>query len=63
MLGWNARQKRGREKAEPEAQLQLGERIRQLREERGWSQEALPMKAAWDALLPEPLSAAKKTSA
>lgn len=27
-------------KAEPEAQLQLGERIRRLREERGWSQES-----------------------
>jgi transcriptional regulator with XRE-family HTH domain len=27
-------------KAEPEAQLQLGERVRRLREERGWSQES-----------------------
>lgn len=26
-------------KAEPEAQLQLGVRVRQLREARGWSQE------------------------
>lgn len=26
-------------RAEPEAQLQLGERVRQLREQRGWSQE------------------------
>jgi transcriptional regulator with XRE-family HTH domain len=26
-------------KAEPEAQVQLGERIRRLREARGWSQE------------------------
>ena len=27
-------------RAEPEAQLQLGERVRRLREERGWSQES-----------------------
>jgi transcriptional regulator with XRE-family HTH domain len=27
-------------KAEPQAQLQLGERVRRLREERGWSQES-----------------------
>jgi transcriptional regulator with XRE-family HTH domain len=27
-------------KAEPEAQVQLGERVRRLREERGWSQES-----------------------
>jgi transcriptional regulator with XRE-family HTH domain len=26
-------------RAEPEAQLQLGERVRRLREARGWSQE------------------------
>lgn len=32
--------KRGRaKKAESEAQMQLGERVRRLREQRGWSQE------------------------
>jgi len=31
--------RRAAKKAESEAQLQLGERVRQLREARGWSQE------------------------
>ncbi len=31
--------RRAAKKAESQAQLQLGERVRQLREARGWSQE------------------------